>query len=54
LTLADVGIPGINNKIRTEKLYALPEKPEGKVIAAEPEAAVIELVRLLKEEAKVL
>jgi electron transfer flavoprotein beta subunit len=54
LTLADVGISELNNKIRTEKLYAPPEKPAGKVIQAEPEEAVKELVRLLKEEAKVL
>lgn len=54
LTLADAGISEIDNKIRTEKLYTLPEKPEGKVIEDEPEAAVKELVRLLKEEAKVL
>jgi electron transfer flavoprotein beta subunit len=54
LTLADVGISTINNKIRTEKLYSLPEKPEGKVIEDEPQAAVKELVKLLKEEAKVL
>lgn len=54
LTLADVGISEINNKIRTEKLYSLPEKPEGKVIEDEPLTAVKELVKLLKEEAKVL
>ena len=54
LTLADAGISEINNKIRTEKLYSLPEKPEGKVIEDEPEAAVKTLVKLLKEEAKVL
>lgn len=54
LTLDNVGISEINNKIRTEKLYSLPEKPEGKVIEEEPEAAVKTLVKLLKEEAKVL
>jgi electron transfer flavoprotein beta subunit len=54
LTLADVGISEIKNKIRTEKLYFPSEKPEGKVIEDEPEKAVKELVKLLKEEAKVL
>jgi electron transfer flavoprotein beta subunit len=54
LTLADAGISEINTKIRTEKLYSLPEKPAGKVIEDEPETAVKELVKLLKEEAKVL
>jgi len=54
LTLADVGITEINNKIRCEKLFAPPEKPQGKIIEGEPEEAVKELVKLLKEEAKVL
>lgn len=54
LTLQDVGITEVNNKIRCEKLFAPPEKPAGKVIEGEPEDAVKELVRLLKEEAKVL
>jgi len=54
LTLADAGITELKTKIRTEKLYAPPEKPQGKVIPGEPEQAVKELVRLLKEEAKVL
>ena len=54
LSLQDVGITEINNKIRCEKLFAPPEKPQGKVIEGEPEEAVIELVKLLKEEAKVI
>ncbi len=54
LTLADVGITEVSNKIRCEKLFAPPEKPAGKIIAGEPEEAVQELVKLLKEEAKVL
>lgn len=54
LTLADCGIPGLDNKVRIEKLYAPPEKPQGRVIPGEPEEAVKELVKLLKEEAKVL
>jgi len=49
-----VGISELKTKIKTEKLYAPPEKPQGKVIEGEPEESVKELVRLLKEEAKVL
>jgi electron transfer flavoprotein beta subunit len=54
VSLADAGIPEANAKIRTEKLFAPPEKPAGKIISGEPEDAVKELVKLLKEEAKVL
>jgi electron transfer flavoprotein beta subunit len=54
MSLAEAGIPGLNNKIRTEKLFAPPEKPQGKIIQGEPEESVKELVKLLKEEAKVL
>jgi electron transfer flavoprotein beta subunit len=54
LTLADIGLSETAPKIRTEKLFAPPEKPAGKIIEGEPEEAVKELVRLLKEEAKVL
>ncbi len=54
ISLADAGIAEADNKIRTEKLFAPPEKPAGKIIEGEPEDAVKELVRLLKDEAKVL
>jgi electron transfer flavoprotein beta subunit len=54
LSLADVGIGELKTKIKTEKLYAPPEKPQGKIIEGEPEETVKELVKLLKEEAKVL
>lgn len=53
-SLADLGIEEKSATIRTEKLFAPPEKPQGKIIPGEPEEAVKELVRLLKEEAKVL
>jgi electron transfer flavoprotein beta subunit len=52
--LADLGIESGGAAIRTEKLYAPPEKPEGKIIEGEPEEVVKELVKLLKDEAKVL
>lgn len=54
LTLAEVGITELKNRIKTEKLFSPPEKPQGKIIPGEPEAAVKELVTLLKEEARVL
>jgi electron transfer flavoprotein beta subunit len=53
LTLEDLGV-NASYKIKTEKLFAPPEKPQGKVIEGEIEDSVKELVRLLKEEAKVL
>ncbi|MCP5105599.1 MAG: electron transfer flavoprotein subunit beta/FixA family protein [bacterium] len=54
LSLQDAGIAEAANKIKRQKLYAPPEKPQGRVIEGEPEEAVKELVRVLKEEAKVL
>ncbi len=51
--LSDIGIDD-NNKVEVEKLYFPPEKPEGKVLEGELEDVVKELVRLLKDEAKVL
>lgn len=54
ISMADIDMAGASPKIRTEKLFAPPEKPAGKIIEGEPEDAVKELVRLLKEEAKVL
>lgn len=51
---ADVDIAGAAVKIKRVKLYAPPEKPAGKMIEGEPEEAVKELVRVLKDEAKVL
>jgi len=54
LSLQDAGIAQVDNKVKREKLYAPPEKPQGRIIPGEPEEAVKELVRVLKEEAKVL
>jgi electron transfer flavoprotein beta subunit len=54
LSLEDVGITEPTNKIRSQKLFYPPEKPEGKIVQGEPEEAVKELVKLLKKEAKVL
>lgn len=54
LSLADCGVTDTSLKIKREKLFAPPEKPAGRVIQGEPEEAVKELVKVLKEEAKVL
>jgi len=54
LTLEEAGITDVTTKIKREKLYAPPEKPQGRVIEGELEDAVKELVRVLKDEAKVL
>lgn len=50
----DLAVGELEPKITPIKLYAPPEKPQGQVIAGEPETAVKELVRLLKQEAKVI
>lgn len=54
LSLSDLGFSNLSNSVSIEKLYSPPEKPEGRVLEGEPEEVVKELVRLLKEEVKVL
>ncbi len=54
LSLQDLEIEEIDNKIIIEKLFAPAEKPQGKIIEGEIENAVKELVRVLKDEVKVL
>jgi electron transfer flavoprotein beta subunit len=54
IPLAETGVDEGQNKVRLLKLSAPAEKPQGRVIPGEPPAAVKELVRLLREEAKVL
>ena len=54
ITLAELGINETQNKVKILKLSAPAEKPQGRIIPGEPAAAVKELVRLLREEAKVL
>jgi len=54
VTLADLGISEVQSNIKTEKLYTPPEKPAGRILEGELEDTVKELVKLLKEEAKVL
>lgn len=54
LSLQDLEIGEIDNKIIVEKLFSPPEKPQGKIIEGDIEDAVKELVKALKDEAKVL
>lgn len=51
---ADLGIDNVTNYVQVEKLFAPPEKPQGRVLQGEPEDTVKELVKLLREEARVL
>ncbi len=50
----DLGMEETEPVLRVESLSAPEEKAPGRVIDGEPEAAVKELVRLLRDEAKVL
>jgi electron transfer flavoprotein beta subunit len=50
----DLGIQDTTPSVIREKLEAPPEKPAGRIIEGELENSIKELVRLLKEEAKVL
>jgi electron transfer flavoprotein beta subunit len=54
ITLAETGVDEAGNQVRLLKLSAPAEKPQGRIIPGEPAAAVQELIRLLREEAKVL
>jgi len=54
ITLSEIGVNESQNKVQLLKLSAPAEKPQGRVIPGEPADAVKELVRLLREEAKVL
>jgi electron transfer flavoprotein beta subunit len=52
--LAETGVDEAQNKVRLLKLASPAEKPQGRIIAGEAADAVCELVRLLREEAKVI
>jgi electron transfer flavoprotein beta subunit len=54
ITLGEIGIDESRNRVRLLKLAAPAEKPQGRIIPGEATDAVRELVRLLREEAKVL
>jgi electron transfer flavoprotein beta subunit len=51
---ADLGLSGEASALIVRKLEALPPRPPGRVIPGEPAAAVKELVRALREDAKAI
>lgn len=53
-TLSDLGDPPTENMTITKRLFAPPDKAPGRVLEGEPEDMVKELVKILKDEAKVL
>jgi electron transfer flavoprotein beta subunit len=53
VSLNDIGVSESQNKVQLVKLSAPAEKPQGRIIPGEPAEAVKELVRLLRDEAKV-
>ncbi|MBN2347171.1 MAG: electron transfer flavoprotein subunit beta/FixA family protein [Candidatus Aminicenantes bacterium] len=54
VALPETGVDEAQNRVRLLTLSSPAEKPQGRIIPGEPEAAVRELVRLLRDEAKVL
>ena len=54
MSLADVGVDPLANSVALLKLSVPAEKPQGKMIEGDPQSAVRELVKRLKEEAKVI
>jgi len=54
LSLSDFSDISTENKTVSKRLFSPPEKAPGKIIEGEPEEMVKELVRVLKDEAKVL
>lgn len=54
LKLADVGASESDQKIRFKNLQLPPPKPPGKKLSGDPATQAKELVRLLREEAKVI
>ncbi|MCH7759909.1 electron transfer flavoprotein subunit beta/FixA family protein [candidate division TA06 bacterium] len=50
----DLGLHSLKSKSRRLKLLPPPERPPGKMLQGEPEEIVKELVRLLRDEAKVI
>jgi electron transfer flavoprotein beta subunit len=54
VALAESGVAETDSRITLQKLSAPAEKPQGRIIPGEPPVAVRELVRLLRDEAKVL
>jgi len=51
---ADLDVRAADNRLQVLKLSVPPEKPQGKIVPGDATQAAGELIRLLKEEAKVL
>ncbi|MFQ5828024.1 MAG: electron transfer flavoprotein subunit beta/FixA family protein [Candidatus Methylomirabilia bacterium] len=51
---SDLGLPADGPELRLVMLQALPPRPPGRIIPGEPAEAVKELVRTLREEAKII
>ncbi len=54
ISLSELGLDSTENKTNVKRLFSPPEKSPGRVLEGEPEEMVKELVRILKDEAKVL
>jgi len=54
VSLSDLGNISIEKKTTTKRLFSPPEKAPGRILEGEPEEMVKELVKILKDEAKVL
>ncbi len=54
ITLSDLGNISTEKKTFTKRLFAPPEKAPGRLLEGEPEEMVKELVKILKDEVKVL
>ncbi len=52
--LSDLGDISTEKKTNTKRLFAPPDKAPGRILDGEPEEMVKELVKILKDEAKVL
>jgi electron transfer flavoprotein beta subunit len=51
---ADLGVAGGSPALSIVKLEALPPRPPGRIVSGEPQEAVKELVRALREDAKAI
>lgn len=54
ISLSDLGDISTDKKTNTKRLFAPPDKAPGRILEGEPEEMVKELVKILKDEAKVL
>jgi len=54
ISLNDLGNISIDKKTNIKRLFSPPEKAPGRILEGEPDEMVKELVKILKDEAKVL